>query len=92
MPILQQLIANNADMILTLGSIVFAASQFRQLIYAHGKRATGMNYLSVVLFSVVVWSMAITYWALGLHMSSITVGISATLWTLCIVQRVKYRG
>ncbi|MCK9519835.1 MAG: hypothetical protein WC261_12955 [Synergistaceae bacterium] len=83
-------LALHADLILTICSLLFAISQLRQILYARKLRTSGVNYFSIVMFSVVVWTMAATYLGLGLQMSGYMVAGSASLWSVMLVQRWRY--
>lgn len=81
-----------ADQILFMCSLFFAISQVKQLRYSYNKKQSGMDYISLIIFVVVVWVMAITYGVIGLTHSSYMVSISASLWTVLLIMRFKYKS
>ncbi|MFA6427746.1 MAG: hypothetical protein WCW16_04900 [Candidatus Magasanikbacteria bacterium] len=79
------------DIVITIASIVFSLALFPQVYYGFkNKKGTITHSTSVPTF-LGLYVIAITYFSLGLYFSAGMSVVTATLWLIFFIQRVKYK-
>lgn len=78
------------DLILTGCSLAFSTTQAQQVYLAHQNKNVGVPTRVLVMYALVVWTMAGTYASMTLPFTMLSVGVSALLWTTLLWMRIRY--
>ena len=81
---------NWQDIVITIASIVFVYAMVPQIIYGYKKRLGVITYQFSILNTVAMIALTITYYSLGLTLSTIISFVLTVLYLILLIQRIIY--
>ena len=81
------------DLILSICAIAFSYALIPQVILVYKLRAADqLSWQTVIVTSVGIWIMTITFFSMKLYFTAIADMFAAICWTLLLVAKILYGG
>jgi hypothetical protein len=79
------------DIVITVTIILFAYALVPQVIKGFKRKKQDVVLQTSIITSLGMYVLTFTYLTLGLKFSTITAGLTGTLWAVIAIQRMVYR-